>query len=310
MKIYKPKFWDENIGIFALILLPLSIIFTIIIFLKKKFTRGQKFKVPVICVGNIYIGGTGKTPTSIFIAKKLTTLGKNPAIIRKDYKNHSDEHNLIRKHYSELIINKSRSIAISQAETKNYDSVILDDGFQDYKIKKNLNILCFNKNQLIGNGLIFPSGPLRESLSAIKNAHIVIINGKKSLSFEEKVLKINKKIHIFYSKFEPLNLDEFLGKNIFAIAGIGNPNNFFELLSEKGLKIKKKMSFPDHYKPNKSEILKIINEADKNNLQIIMTEKDYLRDKYYEYKKINYLKVKLIIENELDLIKKISKVYD
>ena len=86
MKIYKPKFWDENIGIFALILLPLSIIFTIIIFLKKKFTKGQKFKVPVICVGNIYIGGTGKTPTSIFIAKKLTNLGKNPAIIRKDYK--------------------------------------------------------------------------------------------------------------------------------------------------------------------------------------------------------------------------------
>ena len=135
MKIYKPKFWDENIGIFALILLPLSIIFTIIIFLKKNLLRVKNLKF-LLYVLEIFILVELKTPTSIFIAKKLTNLGKNPAIIRKDYKNHSDEHNLIRKHYSELIINKSRSIAISQAETKNYDSVILDDGFQDYKIKK------------------------------------------------------------------------------------------------------------------------------------------------------------------------------
>ena len=97
MKIYKPKFWDENIGIFALILLPLSIIFTIIIFLKKKFTRGQKFKVPVICVGNIYIGGTGKTSLSIQINKILKNKFRT-VFVKKRYLDQLDETKMLQSH--------------------------------------------------------------------------------------------------------------------------------------------------------------------------------------------------------------------
>ena len=88
----------------------------------------------------------------------------------------------------------------------------MDDGFQDYKIIKNLNILCFNGNQLIGNGYIFPAGPLRESLSALKNAQIILINGPENKKFEEKILKINQNLCIFYSEYKP-NINQFREKN-------------------------------------------------------------------------------------------------
>ena len=156
----KPKFWDDKIGIYSIILFPFTLITLIFIFLKKKFTKKIKFNIPIICVGNIYIGGTGKTPTSILLAKELSRLKKNPVIVRKYYKNHEDEHELIKSNFKNLILDNSRIAGINEAIKMNYDTVILDDGFQDYKIKNKINIICFNQHQLIGNGLVLPSGPL------------------------------------------------------------------------------------------------------------------------------------------------------
>ena len=179
MKINKPKFWDQKLSFYSLFFFLFTILVKLIIFLKKKLNKSKKFNIPVICIGNIYLGGTGKTPTAILIANELVKIGKKPSIIRKYYADQEDEYELIRKYYKNLFVNLKRSKAILDAENKSYDSVILDDGFQDYKIKKNLNIICFNQNQLIGNGMVIPSGPLRESLDALKDAQVVIINGKK-----------------------------------------------------------------------------------------------------------------------------------
>ena len=193
IKINKPKFWDKkNLSFFAVLLYPLSLIVIFVVYLKKLFSKEIDFKIPIICVGNIYIGGTGKTPTSIILAKELVSKGMRPVILRKYYKNHIDEINQIKNTFNHLIINKNRIDGINEAINKNYDTVILDDGLQDYKVKKNLNIVCFNQNQLIGNGLVIPSGPLRENLSILKNVDIVLINGVKDLNFENKILKINK----------------------------------------------------------------------------------------------------------------------
>ena len=145
------------------------------------------------------MGGTGKTPLSILIVKELRKHNKKPAIIKKYYSEHIDEHNLINSSLDCLFLNKQRSKAINSAEKEKYDVAILDDGFQDYSIKKNLNILCFNSDQLIGNGMTLPSGPLRENINAIKKAQIVLINGNKDKLFEEKILSISNKVKIFYS---------------------------------------------------------------------------------------------------------------
>ena len=310
MKLFKPKFWKSNKNFFTVLLIPLSLITWIYIILKKTFIQKVKFNIPVICVGNIFIGGTGKTPLSIHIARKLSENGKNPAIVRKYYKSHIDEHKMIISYYNKLILNLNRSKGIYEAIEKGYDAVILDDGFQDYKIKKNLSIICFNSNQLIGNGYLFPSGPLRESLGSLRNANILIINGDRSLDFEQKILKIQKDLKIYYSNYKPLNIQEFKNKKLLVISGIGNPENFFKILKDNQMNIQKKMVYPDHYEFTKNEMLKIIEYAKKNDFQIVMTEKDYYKIKDFSLENIKYLKVKLEIEKEEEFIKNVMKAYD
>ena len=291
MMLNKPKYWDRKIGIISIILLPLSLIFIFFSFLKKKLTKVNHFSIPVVCIGNIYIGGTGKTPLAILLAKELAISGKKPVIIRKYYNNHDDEYSLIKEYFNNLIICKNRVKGIKEAEKANNDIAILDDGFQDYSVKKDLNIICFNQNQQIGNGLVLPSGPLRENLNALGNANIVIINGKKDQNFEKKLIKINNKIKIFYLMYKTENLDAFKNKHLLAIAGIGNPENFFKLIVENNLNIKKRLIFPDHYNFSKEEIISIVNEAKKNDLHIIMTEKDYFKIKKFKINEVKYLKL-------------------
>ena len=309
IKINKPKFWDRKIGLISILFFPLSLIVIFFTFLKKKITKTRGFKIPILCVGNIYLGGTGKTPTSILLAKELSKIGKKPLILRKYYKNHNDEYRLIKNYFKNLIISKNRIEGLKEAEKSNFDMVILDDGLQDYKIKKNLNIVCFNSNQLIGNGMVLPSGPLRENLSILKNVEIVIINGSKNINFENKILNINKKLEIFYSFYKPINLDQFKNKKLLALAAIGNPENFFQLVEKNDLKIFKKKIFPDHYQFSKAEMQNILREAEMENYQVIMTEKDYYKINHYKLKKINYLRVSLEIYNKEKLFKKINSLY-
>ena len=310
MKLNKPKFWNDNKNLISKILTPLSQIFIFVSWIRKIFYKKTKFNIPVICVGNIYIGGTGKTPLSILLAKELEKKGKKPVIIRKFYKNHIDEYRLIRSKLINLIVQKNRALAINQAIKDGFDTVVLDDGFQDYTINKNLNVICFNQRQLIGNGKIFPAGPLREKLFSLKDAEIVIINGKKDKEFEKKILNINENLQIFYSKYVPLNIQSFKDRKILAIGGIGTPSNFFQILRDYGINVIEEKSFPDHYNFKQDELKSLIDHAKVQDEKIIMTEKDYFRIKDYNLKEIDYLKVNLEIEKKEKLVQCIEKVYD
>ncbi len=298
MKLFKPNFWQNKIGFYSILLFPITFVFSILIYLRKFFYFQKEFNVPIICVGNIYIGGTGKTPLSILIANHLRPL-KKAAIVKKYYTNHKDEHNLINSKSDCLILNRIRSKGIEEAIKKKFDFIILDDGFQDYSIKKNLNIICFNSNQLIGNGMIFPSGPLRNSMRSLKDAQIVVVNGSKNLEFEKKLNTFSKKTKIYYSKYLPVNLEQFKNKKLLAFAGIGNNENFFKILKDSNLDVRNQINFPDHYEYDKDELKKIINTSKKDGHEIITTEKDYFRIKEFGLKEIKYLKVKLeIVEKE------------
>ena len=181
--------------------------------------------------------------------------------------------------------------------------------FKTIKLKR-MNILCFNQAQLIGNGLVIPAGPLREDIQAVRNANIIIINGLKVPHFEKEILQINNKLDIFYSSYVPENVEMFRNKKLIAFAGIGNPENFFNLLNKFNLKIEKKIVFPDHYNFSKSEILKIISDANENKCNVITTEKDYFRIKDFNLKNIDCLKLKYKIDNEEKFLNKILKLYD
>ncbi len=306
MTISKPKFWDKKIGYLSYLLFPFSLTYIFLNFLKKKLTIANRFKIPIICIGNIYVGGTGKTPTSILLANELTKIGRQTVILKKFYKSHADEYKLINNNFKNLITSNNRVDGLKEAEKSKFDVVILDDGLQDYSIGKDLNIICFNQNQLIGNGLVMPSGPLRENLSALKKAQIIIINGYKDKNFEKKILDINNKLEIFYSSYKPMNLEEFKNRKLLAIAGIGNPENFFKLIEENNLKIEKRLVFPDHHIFSEKEIRNIINNAEENNYQIIMTEKDYYKINHYNFKMIKYLRVSLDIVEKEKLLNRVN----
>ena len=148
------------------------------------------------------------------------------------------------------------------------------------------------------------------TLVSLKNANIVLINGDKDRKFEEKILGINKNLDIFYSKYIPSNIEDFKNKKLLALAGIGNPENFFDLIEEYGLKIYEKMIFPDHYVFSKNEILNIIKKAKDNKLEIIMTEKDFFKIRNFEIDNLKYLKVSLVINKKEKLINIINNLYE
>ena len=246
MLIKKPNFWDEDrLSFFSAILIPLTIVLKIAVFFKQKLTREIKYNLPVICVGNIYIGGTGKTPLCIEITKILKEIGKNPVIIKKFYKEHEDEHLLTKHKIREMIVEKTRKKALVKAIENNYDLAVLDDGLQDASFYKDLKISCFTNTQWLGNNMTLPSGPLRETLSAVKKHHIAVINcqtDKNRKNIKEELLKINNNIDVYFSRYEvdKKNIDKFKNKKFLAFAGIGNPENFFNLLSSLSFLIEKK----------------------------------------------------------------------
>ncbi len=308
MNFFKPKFWDKNqISIFSVLLYPVALLIRLLSILKRALTKSNQSSIPVVCVGNIYIGGTGKTPLCIEIFSILKNLKMNPAFIRKQYDLFQDEIDL-QKSIGPVYQNKKRIEAVKEATKNNVNVAILDDGFQDSSIKKNLSIICFNEKQWIGNGLTIPSGPLREDLSALKKADCVVINGKKNKNIENKIFTKNEKIKIFYSCYIPENIDEFKNKRIFAFAGIGNPENFFYLLEDNKLNIVEKIKFTDHHKYSQKELENLLNKTKDKDSTLLTTEKDYFRISEKYKKNIKCLKIKIEIENKNKFIDEIKRI--
>ena len=219
--------------------------------------------------------------------------------IKKKYIDQIDEQNILSK-YGNLICLSFRDIALRIAEKKNYQLAILDDGLQDKSLNYDISIACFNSSELVGNGLVLPAGPLRERITNILNYDLAFLNGEKNnKSFEKTLKRLNPNLKIFRAKYTPRNLESFKFKNNFLVfSGIGNPLEFQQTLKKYNFKIKKIMTFPDHYKYKNSDINNIKNIAKSNKLKIITTEKDYNRLSNIQKKNIQFLKIGLKIEKE------------
>ena len=299
MNFKKPKFWDySELSFWSIILYPFSLLFLFASLIIKLLKIQKKFPIPIICVGNIYLGGTGKTPLALEIFKIIKSSGKNPGFVKKGYDYLYDEIQMLEK-IGKTYLNKNRKEAISSLISLKHDVAILDDGFQDFSIKKDFSILCFNSKQLIGNGFLIPSGPLRESFKSIKRAECIFINGDRNVQFENKINKINKNAKIFYSKYKIKNIENFKNKEIIAFAGIGNPSNFFDLLKENKINVKKTYSFPDHHNYSQKDFDEIIGN---NHIKIVTTEKDYYRMNDKQKLSCDYIEVDLEIENKNEFI--------
>ena len=305
MKLKKPKFWDNpKLSIWSILFFPFSLIYFFLSYIKQ-LKRSKKFHIPVVCVGNIYLGGTGKTPLAKEIFKITRSLGKNPAFVKKYYDYLQDEIEML-EGVGKTFTAKERAEGIELLIKNNNDIAILDDGFQDSSIRKSFSILCFSQKQWIGNGFLIPSGPLRERLSSIKKADCIVINGDKDNIIENQINKI-KQLKIFYTKYKPKNLEILKDKKIFAFAGIGNPLNFFELLKKNNLQLLNYQSFPDHYNYKKKDLDNLKSKAKELNALLLTTEKDYCRINRDFRKGIEKLDVDLEIDSKDEFINLIKK---
>ena len=308
MNFRKPKFWDyKEPGLISLLLLPFSYLVQIYNFFLTKKNKIDGIKT--ICIGNIYLGGTGKTPLSIEIIKILNNLNYKTCFIKKDYSDQVDEQRLLESK-GKLFCKKNRIDATNSAIKENFNVAIFDDGLQDKKIKYDISIVCFNQTIGVGNGLVLPSGPLRENLKSLKKYDAVFLNGNSSteLSFEKKIQEEFSNIKIFKSTYSIINLEELdNNERYLAFAGIGNFDNFIDLLKVNNINLVKTINYPDHYKYNDSDLKKIKEIAKFNKAKIITTEKDFLRINENNRNEINVVKIKLIINNKSEFTNFLKK---
>ena len=304
MNLKKPKFWDfKKPSILAYLLLPISYLFKLIRLFKIE-SNIKKSKIKTICVGNIYLGGTGKTSLSIKINEILSEKKIKSCFVKKFYSTQFDEQKLLESR-GKLFTSSKRIDAINIAENEGYDVAILDDGLQDSSINYDLRFVCFNNINWIGNGFTIPAGPLRESINNLKNYKHIFLNGNlENLdNIKKHIYKINPNINLYIGKYVPLDVEKFnKDKNYLVFSGIGNHQTFISMLREYKFNVVKDIEFPDHYKYNNFDINKIQKLSDNLNCQIITTEKDYLRLDKEKIHNINFIKSELKILDEEKLI--------
>ena len=305
MKLKKPKFWDnKKPSLLSYLLLPFT--FPIIInnfFLKNKKSNSNQ-KIKKICIGNIYVGGTAKTPLTIKIYEILKNLGYRAATIKKFYKDQVDEQQILNLK-TILYCAKNRNQALRQAIENNTDVAIFDDGLQDVSINYDLKFVCFNNIKWIGNGFLIPAGPLREKIESISKYDAVFLNGNErdNSNIKSLINKFNKSIPIFESTYNPINIDQLDTNMKYVIfSGIGNPDSFKETVINNRLKVVKEIIFPDHYQYTTNDINNIMLHAKRLDAQILTTEKDYTKINSNTNHDIKFLEIDIVIKDEQKLI--------
>ena len=311
MKFKKPSFWDyKKPNIISYLLLPFTVPFILNNFILSFRTQKKYQNIKSICVGNIYVGGTGKTPLTIKINQILKKIKPRTATIKKWYADQGDEQKILTKQ-TKLYCFKDRKYAIQKAIKDNIDVVVFDDGLQDMSINYDLKFVCFNKLTFFGNGFLIPAGPLREKLKSLNKYDAVFLNGNDENISKLKPLikKFNKKIKIFETFYKPKKIKKFDKKKKYVIfSGIGNPESFKKTLVNNNFNIIKEIIFPDHYQYNSSEISNIKNLAKKLNAKIMTTEKDHVKLNPRISKGINFLEIELVLKKEKELINLIKTI--
>ena len=301
MNFKKPNFWDKKRpNLLSYLLLPFTIPVRINNFILKFKNIKKTDKIKSICVGNIYVGGTGKTPTTIKIYNIFKKLGQKTVVGKKYYRSQIDEQ-IILKNKTNIISKKNRNEIIQTAIENNFEIIIFDDGLQDKTLDYDLKIVCFDIETWIGNGFLLPSGPLREKLSSLKKYDVVLLKNEnlKIDIVSREIRKHNPSIKIFQTFYEPVNLKNFdINKNYIIFSGIGNPNSFVRILQENNFKIMKQIIFSDHYDYKSKDIKKIKLLAKNLKAKILTTEKDYVKLSEIDRKEIDFLEINLKFKNE------------
>jgi tetraacyldisaccharide 4'-kinase len=314
--IKTPKFWLKK-NLISCALLPFSFLYFCGFCLVKFFTKTYKISKPVICVGNLIAGGSGKTPTAIAIGKILNEMSADFAFLSRGYMSDGSSFLLLKNDDSNkaaqvgdepilltetapTFVAKNRLFGAKQIEQMSkFKMLVLDDGMQNDSLHRDFTILVIDGKIGFGNNFLIPAGPMRETLNmGLKKADLVVLIGESSEKLTQKLS--GKKIA--KAKIIPTNLANFRGKKLIAFCGLAYPQKFFSLLENEGLEVCQKISFSDHYLYQKSDLENLCKASESKNAALITTKKDWVKFSSEFQEKISYLEIDLEFENK-ELIK-------
>lgn len=321
MATWLQKQW-LSFSVWHLLLMPISWLFLILVTIRKFFYRSGLFKsvrlaVPVIVVGNINVGGTGKTPLVIWLVEQLQQAGFKPGVISRGYGAKALAPTLVHEHSDPLLVGDEPVLIAKRAQCPVFihanrvlageallsahpecNILISDDGLQHYRLQRDVEIVVIDGAKGLGNGALLPAGPLREPTSRLNLVDAIVINGKPEASFNTgnvPVLNMQLNADDFYNLKQPNNTcgaQAFANQRVLAIAGIGNPERFFQQLTAMNIQFTSQ-AYPDHYD---------FKEADFNMQPtdvVLMTEKDAVKCQAFAKTSFWVLPVKATLKSDL-----------
>jgi tetraacyldisaccharide 4'-kinase len=273
------------------LLLPLTGIFCVLAAVRRWRHQRQQLKhpVPVVVVGNISVGGTGKTPLVIWLVERLREAGFRPGVVSRGYKKNADEVGdepllIIQRTSVPLVVSSNRNQAIT-ALWQEYacDIIIADDGLQHYRMGRDVEICVVDGQRRFGNGFCLPSGPLREPVSRLETCDFIVTNGETMHMHGDTL------VNLATAARQPLHA--LAGKTVHVVTGIGNPQRFFHTLEQAGLRVLAHI-YPDHHHFTGEELQ--FNDT----LPILMTEKDAVKCRLFAVQNAWYLPVDAVLTED------------
>ena len=291
----EPAFWHRPPSFTSHLLRPLGALYGAITATRMQ-RNGLEAGVPVICVGNYHLGGAGKTPTVLALANMLRELGERPVVLSRGYggerrgpvlvdpEKHSarevgDEPLMLASHVP-VVVARDRVDGVALARSRLASVILMDDGFQNPALMKDVALIVIDSARGIGNGLVFPAGPLRAPLApqlARTDALVVIGAGTAAQAVAAAVAAAGKPVLAAHLEPDVAAVAKLKGRRVLAFAGIGDPGRFFRTLQASGIEVAQQKVFPDHHRFSAGEIAALLADAKRHGLIPVTTVKDLVR---------------------------------
>ena len=291
----EPAFWYRPQSLLSLLLAPLGALYGLVT-AQRMQGEGLEAGIPVICVGNYHVGGAGKTPAVLALTKLLRDIGETPVVLSRGYGGRlrgpvrvdparhrvddvGDEPLMLARTVP-VMVARDRTDGVALAKSQSATVILMDDGFQNASIAKDASLIVIDGDRGLGNGRVFPAGPLRAPLSpqlARTDALIVIGDGSAAAPVAAAVAAAGKPVLSARLRPDAASVTSLRGKRVLAFAGIGDPNRFFRTLRASGLEVVRQRAFDDHHPFSESEIAELIAQARGDALTLVTTEKDLVR---------------------------------
>lgn len=291
----EPGFWYRPRSPQSLLLSPLGALYGAIT-ARRMAREGVDAGIPVICVGNYHVGGAGKTPTVLALTKLLRELGETPVVLSRGYGGRlqgpvmvdrmrhvaadvGDEPLMMARDVP-VAVARDRLEGVILAKSQGATVILMDDGFQNPRLLKDASLIVIDSERGLGNGKVFPSGPLRAPLKAQlsrTDALVVIGDGRAANDVAAEIAKRNKPELRARLRPDAASVAQLSGKRVLAFAGIGDPERFFRSLRACGIDVARTRPFADHHMFSQGEIAALAAEAKAEQLTLVTTEKDLAR---------------------------------